>query len=100
MTRKIDVTIIGAGGRQAQAMLAAAARGGDVSAWLAVDRAWNPIARAATEKLGVSVVEQDPIANPEALDRLMRSTRVVANQGQCDSTERAGALGASLVGSR
>lgn len=79
MDRKFDVVVIGAGGRQAQAMLAAAARGSDVSRWLAVDRAWRPDNRAAAEALGMAVVEQDPLADPASLDALMRSTRIVAN---------------------
>lgn len=79
MNRKHDVIVIGAGGRQAQAMLAAAARGTDVSRWLAVDRAWHPASRAATEALGIAIAEQDPLADPAALDSLMRSTRIVAN---------------------
>lgn len=79
MKRVHDVVVIGAGGQQAQAMLAAAARGTNVSRWLAVDRAWRDAARSATEALGIAVSEQDPLADPAKLNALMRSTRVVAN---------------------
>lgn len=79
MNREYEVVVIGAGGRQAQAMLAAAARGTDVGRWLAVDRAWRPDARAATEALGVRVVEQDPLGDAARLSALMASTRIVAN---------------------
>ena len=79
MKREYDVVVIGAGGRQAQAMLAAAARGADVSRWLAIDRAWRSETRIATEALGMEIAEQDPLADAAALDSLMRSTRIVAN---------------------
>lgn len=79
MNREYDVVVIGAGGRQAQAMLAAAARGTDVSRWLAVDRAWRSETRAATETLGMQISEQDPLADPDRLGGLMRSTAIVAN---------------------
>lgn len=79
MKREFDVVVIGAGGRQAQAMLAAAARGKDVGRWLAVDRAWRPETRTATEALGMQVRKEDPLASEAALARLMRSTAVVAN---------------------
>jgi len=79
MQRDFDVVVIGAGGRQAQAMLAAAARGTDVTRWLAVDRAWRPETRTVTEALGMQISEQDPLADPDTLGALMRSTRIVAN---------------------
>lgn len=79
MDKRFTVTVIGAGGRQAQAMLAAAARGADVSDWRAVDRSWRPDARRATETLEIAVVEADPLADPATLRELMRTTRIVAN---------------------
>jgi saccharopine dehydrogenase-like NADP-dependent oxidoreductase len=74
-----DVVVIGAGGAQAQAMLAGAARGTDVSRWLAVDRAWRPETQKITEGLGISTVAMDPLADPAALRELLAQTRVVAN---------------------
>ncbi|CAD7339759.1 saccharopine dehydrogenase [Sphingomonadales bacterium 56] len=79
MKREFDVVVIGAGGRQAQAMLAAAARGTDVARWLAIDRAWRPETLAATRALGMQTREQDPLADGGTLDMLMRSTAIVAN---------------------
>ena len=79
MKREFDVVVIGAGGRQAQAMLAAAARGTDVARWLAIDRAWRPETLAATRALGMHTREQDPLAEGGTLDMLMRSTAIVAN---------------------
>ena len=79
MKREFDVVVIGAGGRQAQAMLAAAARGTDVTRWLALDRAWRPETLAATQALGMQTSEQDPLADAGTLDALMRSTAIVAN---------------------
>lgn len=79
MKREFDVVVIGAGGRQAQAMLAAAARGTDVTRWLAIDRAWRPETLAATQALGMQTSEQDPLADAGTLDALMRSTVIVAN---------------------
>lgn len=79
MKREFDVVVIGAGGRQAQAMLAAAARGTDVARWLAIDRAWRPETLAATRALGMQTREQDPLAEGGTLDMLMRSTAIVAN---------------------
>ena len=79
MKREFDVVVIGAGGRQAQAMLAAAARGTDVTRWLAIDRAWRPETLAATQALGMQTSEQDPLADAGTLDALMRSTAIVAN---------------------
>ena len=79
MKREFDVVVIGAGGRQAQAMLAAAARGTDVTRWLALDRAWRPETLAATQALGMQTREQDPLADAGTLDALMRSTAIVAN---------------------
>lgn len=76
---KYDVVVIGAGGAQAQAMLAGAARGIDVSRWLAVDRAWRPETQKTTEELGISTVTIDPLADPTALRELLAQTKVVAN---------------------
>ncbi|MFH0175902.1 saccharopine dehydrogenase family protein [Streptomyces cacaoi] len=77
--RRWKVVVIGAGGAQAQAMLAGAARGTDVSGWLAVDRFWRPEARAATQALGISTVEQDPLADPGNLRELTAGAEIVAN---------------------
>lgn len=79
MKREFDVVVIGAGGRQAQAMLAAAARGTDVTRWLALDRAWRSETLAATQALGMQTREQDPLSDADTLDALMRSTSIVAN---------------------
>jgi len=79
MLREWDVVVIGAGGSQAQAMLRAAARDGELDSWLAVDRAWRPDTRAATEDLGAQILETDPLASPDALAELLSSTRLIAN---------------------
>lgn len=78
-TRQYRVIVIGAGGAQAQAMLAAAARGTDVSTWLAVDRRWRPEAKAVTETLGITTREVDPLQHPEALQALLLEGDIVAN---------------------
>jgi saccharopine dehydrogenase-like NADP-dependent oxidoreductase len=77
--RPWDVVVIGAGGSQAQAMLAACARGTDVSRWLAVDRAWRAETRTATEALGIATTEQDALTSAEQLRELLGSARLVAN---------------------
>ncbi|MFD5228740.1 saccharopine dehydrogenase family protein [Streptomyces qaidamensis] len=77
--RRWKVVIIGAGGVQAQAMLAGAARGTDVSGWLAVDLRWRPEARAATQALGIRTVEEDALADPGKLRELTADTEIVAN---------------------
>lgn len=77
--REYDVIVIGAGGAQAQAMLAAAARGADVSRWMALDRAWRPEQEVLTRSLGIETVTMDPLANPDDLRTLLKRTRVVAN---------------------
>lgn len=74
-----DVVVIGAGGAQAQAMLAGAARGTDVTRWLAVDRSWRAAPRGATERLGIVTAELDPLADPAVLRDLLTGTHVVAN---------------------
>ena len=78
-SRQYQVIVIGAGGAQAQAMLAAAARGAEVSTWLAVDRRWRPDVRAATEALGITTRELDPLQDPEALTVLLLEGDIVAN---------------------
>jgi acyl-CoA synthetase (AMP-forming)/AMP-acid ligase II len=78
-SRRWDVVVIGAGGSQAQAMLAACARGTDVSRWLAVDRAWRTETHTATEQLGITTLEQDALSSDETLRELLGSTRLVAN---------------------
>jgi hypothetical protein len=77
--RRWKAVVIGAGGAQAQAMLAGAARGTDVSGWLAVDRLWRPEAKAATQALGISTLEQDPLADPGKLRELTADAEIVAN---------------------
>lgn len=77
--RTYDVIVIGAGGAQAQAMLAASARGGDVSRWLAVDRAWRPGVEETTIGLGIKTLTVDPLAGGETLRDLLSSARTVAN---------------------
>ncbi|MGW4340345.1 saccharopine dehydrogenase family protein [Rhodococcus koreensis] len=77
--RTWDVIVIGAGGSQAQAMLAASARGGDVSRWLAVDRAWRPETKATTEALGMTTTALDVLTSPQELRELLGSGRLVAN---------------------
>ncbi|MFD6063692.1 saccharopine dehydrogenase family protein [Rhodococcus wratislaviensis] len=77
--RKFRVSVIGAGGAQAQAMLRAAARGGDVSNWLAVDRAWRPETKQATEQLGITTTTLDPLASDTSMTELLGSTDIVAN---------------------
>ncbi len=78
-TRPYRVIVIGAGGAQAQAMLNAAARGTDVSSWLAVDRRWRPETQAATEALGIATRETDPLQESGALDQLLLEGDIVAN---------------------
>lgn len=77
--REHAVTVIGAGGAQAQAMLAAAARGADVSRWRAIDRAWRGDTEAATRALGIATLTVDPLADADALQELLSTTDVVAN---------------------
>ncbi|MGW1267102.1 saccharopine dehydrogenase family protein [Streptomyces sp. NPDC002491] len=77
--RRWKVVVIGAGGAQAQAMLAGAARGTDVSDWLAVDLRWRAEARAATQALGISTIEEDALADPAKLRELTAGAEIVAN---------------------
>ena len=77
--RQYQVIVIGAGGAQAQAMVAAAARGTDVSTWLAVDRRWRPATEAATQALGITTREVDPLQDPETLKALLLEGDIVAN---------------------
>jgi hypothetical protein len=60
-------------------MLNAAARGTDVSSWLAVDRRWRPETQAATEALGIATRETDPLQESGALDQLLLEGDIVAN---------------------
>ncbi|KRF24409.1 saccharopine dehydrogenase NADP-binding domain-containing protein [Phycicoccus sp. Soil803] len=78
-SRQYQVIVIGAGGAQAQAMLAAAARGTDVSTWLAVDRLWRTETHAATEALGITTREVDPLKDASALKALLSEGAIVAN---------------------
>lgn len=77
--RRWTVVVIGAGGAQAQAMLAGVARAADVSDWLAVDRVWRCEAVAATQALGISTLTQDPLADPATLRELTADTEIVTN---------------------
>lgn len=77
--RTHEVVVIGAGGTQAHAMLTAAARGADVSGWLAVDRSWRPDVEQATRRLGIQTQTTDPLADAEGLLDLLGNARVVAN---------------------
>lgn len=74
-----DVVVLGAGGRQAQAMLQAAARQQPLTRWLCVDRAWAPGVRTATEALGARVVVADVLADDARLAELVGGARVAAN---------------------
>jgi saccharopine dehydrogenase (NAD+, L-lysine-forming) len=77
--RRWDVVVIGAGGSQAQAMLAAAARGADVTRWLAIDRAWRPEIRRVTENLGIATSELDVLDSADQLHEVLAATQLVAN---------------------
>jgi saccharopine dehydrogenase-like NADP-dependent oxidoreductase len=74
-----DVIVVGGAGRQAQAMLQAAARGAGIGRWLAVDLAWSAQARTASEALGVAVETRDALADPAALRELVAAAGLVAN---------------------
>ena len=79
MARPWKAIVIGAGGSQAQAMLRGIARAGATDGWLAIDRAWRPQARAATEDMGFAVQEMNPLAKPETLRKLLETTSLVVN---------------------
>lgn len=79
MARPWKAIVIGAGGSQAQAMLRGIERAGATQGWLAIDRAWRPQARAATEDMGFAVQELDPLAKPEELRTLLTSADLVVN---------------------
>lgn len=79
MTRQWKAIVIGAGGSQAQAMLRGIARADATEGWLAVDRAWRPQTRAATEKLGFAAEEFDPLAQVDTLRKVLETTSLVIN---------------------
>jgi hypothetical protein len=73
------VLVIGAGGAQAQAMLAAADRAGAIDGWVAADRSWGPEGRVACERLGMGTVEVDVLAEGDRLRELAAGAGLVAN---------------------
>lgn len=73
------VVVIGAGGAQAQAMLAAAGRAGIVDGWLAADRIWSGASKGACEALGMETIEIDILAESVRLRDLATQARVIAN---------------------
>ncbi|NMO02241.1 saccharopine dehydrogenase [Gordonia sp. TBRC 11910] len=79
MNRQWDVAVIGAGGSQAQAMLAGAARAQSLDRWIAVDRAWTDKTAAVVDSLGMARHTLDLFDEPERLAALFAETRVVAN---------------------
>jgi hypothetical protein len=79
LAREQKIIVIGAGGSQAQAMLRALARGKIVDGVLAVDRAWRPEVRKATEDMGFAIQTLDPLSVPEKLCALLRSTEILVN---------------------
>lgn len=75
-----QVTVIGAAGTQAQAMLEAAARAGaEVAGWVAVDRTWRSEEKEICEAYGMAVVELDLREDPGRLRDLIGGTDLVAN---------------------
>jgi hypothetical protein len=73
------VLVIGAGGAQAQAMLGAADRAGAIVGWVAADRSWRPDGKAACERLGMTTVEVDVLAEGDRLRDLAADAALVAN---------------------
>lgn len=73
------VLAIGAGGSQAQAMLAAVARAGAVEGWVAADRSWRDAGRSACESLGMETVELDLLEEGGRLRDLAAAASLVAN---------------------
>lgn len=78
-SRTWDVVVIGAAGAQAQAMLAGAARAGDLTRWLCVDLRWPADRESATASAGATTLEQDAISDPARLRDLVSGARLVAN---------------------
>ena len=79
MTPEWDVVVIGAGGSQAQAMLVGAARDQDLSRWIAVDRAWRTDTAGVVDQLGMRREVVDIFDEPQKLDVLVSSAKLVAN---------------------
>jgi saccharopine dehydrogenase-like NADP-dependent oxidoreductase len=77
--RDPQVLVIGAGGAQAQAMLAAAVRAGGVEGWIAADRSWRNGGRPVCEALGMQTVELDAVEEPQRLRELAGTAALVAN---------------------
>ncbi len=74
-----DVVVLGAGGKQSQAMLQAAARAGRLDRWLCVDKAWSDEARERTEAFGAKTQELDVFADKVLLAQIVGDTQLVAN---------------------
>ena len=79
MARTWDVIVIGAGGSQAQAMLAASARLGSLDRWLGVDIAWSATAESAVRAAGMTTRTADLLGDHDALAELLADGAVVAN---------------------
>lgn len=79
MTKASDVMVVGAGGLQAQALIEAASRGGEMSRWVAADRAWRPERQQAVEDFGLRVETCDMLAEPDRLRALVGSASLVVN---------------------
>lgn len=77
--RAWDVIVLGAGGRQAGAMLAAARRAGRLDRWLCVDITWEAERRNQVEQYGATVIKLDALADPSELRDLTAQSRLVAN---------------------
>jgi saccharopine dehydrogenase (NAD+, L-lysine-forming) len=74
-----QTVVIGGGGLQAQALLQAAAKGADLTSWVAVDRAWLPERRESVEGLGAGIDTCDLLAEPERLREIVAGARLVIN---------------------
>ncbi|MEZ5078813.1 MAG: saccharopine dehydrogenase NADP-binding domain-containing protein [Solirubrobacterales bacterium] len=79
MTKTGEVLLLGGGGLQAQALVEAAARAGDLTGWVAADREWRPERQETVERFGAGVGTVDLIAEPERLRALVGSARLVVN---------------------
>lgn len=74
-----DVVVLGASGKQSQAMLQAASRARRLDRWLCIDQAWSDAARKQTESFGSTIQELDVFADPQQLTDIACDTRVVVN---------------------
>jgi saccharopine dehydrogenase-like NADP-dependent oxidoreductase len=79
MSEGNEVLLVGGGGLQAQALLEAASRAGDLSNWVAVDRTWRPDREEAVRGLGLSLETCDLLEEPERLRELVGASRLVVN---------------------